>query len=578
MKLKYKVTLAFALFIVGPFLVVGWISAFKASESMQDELGRTTLQLVKQNHMTIEKSLASINDKTTTFLDNHMLGSPGMAFWSGIETLTHIRDADDILDIWSKGGTDYSLYIMNSRGMRPALPLSNRDKGFNYLDPLKPLPAWAEQTIKAKGAGTFRLIEEDEQSEVRFMRSVLNPLNYNETIGFLVVSNLDVLLTRDLISVQLPDHAGIFLFNELGELLMKTGAGDLWLDDLPDSLKKRSEGYFFAKRDGQRWLYAFSRMSTFDTMLVYQIPMASITGSQNMFQWIIMAVSAVYLAFVLLFVLYLLRIIVRPLVRLVAITKIYEPGKKFDWEGEKLRPDEFGILYGAFLKMTRRLDRSIEDNYVMQIRQKENELTTLHSQITPHLLYNTLDSIYWYALDSGNTDVGDMVKDLSKLLRIGLSKGKTIITVREEIEHVGAYSRLQMKRYPDTFEVEWDMDESLSDCLTPKVILQPLVENAIFHGVSGMDGEGIIRIATRRADSEMLLIVEDNGFIPVDMARLDSILSGETTDKGYGIRNVHQRIQLHYGPQYGLRFEARLEGGLRAVIRLPLSKQEPRES
>src|SRR5690606_22336705 len=105
-------------------------------------------------------------------------------------------------------------------------------------------------------------------------------------------------------------------------------------------------------------------------------------------------------------------------------------------------------------------------------------LTTLHSQITPHLLYNTLDSIYWYALDSGNTDVGDMVKDLSKLLRIGLSKGKTIITVGEELEHVAAYSRLQMKRYPNTFEAEWDVDETLNGCMTPKVILQPLVENA----------------------------------------------------------------------------------------------------
>src|SRR5690606_36450345 len=127
--------------------------------------------------------------------------------------------------------------------------------------------------------------------------------------------------------------------------------------------------------------------------------------------------------------------------------------------------------------MTRRLDQSVEENYVMKIPQKENELAALHSQITPHLLYNTLDSIYWYALDSGNTDVGEMVKDLSKLLRIGLSKGKTMITSREEIEHIGAYSRLQMKRYPDTFEVHWEIEESVKSYMTPKVILQPLVEN-----------------------------------------------------------------------------------------------------
>lgn len=575
MKLKYKVTIAFALFIVGPFLVVGWFSAYKASDSMKDELGRTTLQLVKQNHVTIEKTMISVNDKTTTFLDNHMFGPPGIAFWSGIESLTEIRAADDILDKWSKDGTEYSLYMVNTGGKRPPIDLSNNGKGFNYLPPTGGGPAWTEQALRAKGAGTFRLIRDsDGRTDVRFMRSILNPLNYDETIGFLVVSDLNILLTRDLVSVQLPDNAGIFLFNELGERLMNAGSGELQMEALSDRHRKNTEGYYFANQDGKRWLFAFSRLSTFNTMLVYQIPLDSITGNQNLFQWLIMIVSAIYLAFVLFFVLYLLRIVVRPLARLVAITKIYEPGKKLDIGDDGLRSDEFGILYGAFLRMTRRLDRSIEDNYVMEIKQKENELTTLHSQITPHLLYNTLDSIYWYALDSGNTDVGDMVKDLSKLLRIGLSKGKTIITVGEELEHVAAYSRLQMKRYPNTFEAEWDVDETLNGCMTPKVILQPLVENAIFHGVSGMDGEGLIRIATRRSDGEMLLIVEDNGFIPVDMERLDSILNGETTDKGYGIRNVHQRILLHYGPPYGLKFESREEGGLRAVIRLPIRERE----
>jgi len=278
---------------------------------------------------------------------------------------------------------------------------------------------------------------------------------------------------------------------------------------------------------------------------------------------------------VLLFVFYLLRIIVKPLHRLVSITKIYEPGVKLDMDSDMLRSDEFGILYGAFLRMTRRLDRSFEENYLMKIQQKETELATLHSQITPHLLYNTLDSIYWYALDKGNADVGDMVKDLSKLLRIGLSKGKTMISIGEEVEHVQAYSRLQMKRYPDNFEVHWDIDETVLSCTTPKVILQPLVENAIFHGVSSMDGEGAIWIRIRRAEESVEMIVEDNGFLPVDMERLDRIVRGEVDDKGYGIRNVNQRIQLHFGEAYGLRYFRRDGGGIRAVINLPLQEHRP---
>jgi two-component system sensor histidine kinase YesM len=130
-----------------------------------------------------------------------------------------------------------------------------------------------------------------------------------------------------------------------------------------------------------------------------------------------------------------------------------------------------------------------------------------------------------------------------------------------------------MKRYPNTFEVHWDIDESVKAYMTPKVILQPLVENAIFHSVSSMDGEGTIWIRVRREGEEIRMSVEDNGFLPVDMARLDHIVKGETSDKGYGIRNVHQRVQLHFGESYGLRYEKREGGGISAIIQIPASIQ-----
>jgi len=227
--------------------------------------------------------------------------------------------------------------------------------------------------------------------------------------------------------------------------------------------------------------------------------------------------------------------------------------------------------------MTRRLDRSIEDNYLMKLRQQETELATLHSQITPHLLYNTLDSIYWYALDNGNTEVGEMVMDLSILLRIGLSKGKTLIPIGEEAEHVQAYSRLQMKRYPDTFEVHWDIEDATLAYTAPKVILQPLVENAIFHGVSGMDGEGEIWIRVRRVNGTVEMTVEDNGFHKVNIERLNEIVRGEIEDAGYGVRNVHKRVQLHFGEAYGLRYVPREGGGCKAVITLPLREHVPND-
>ncbi|WP_027084908.1 sensor histidine kinase [Cohnella panacarvi] len=539
------------------------------------------LQLAKQNHATIQKTMSAVNDKTITFLDNHLIDRTGPnEFWYNVETLGDINRADEILDRWSSDGTGYTLYMMNTEGKRTQFDLSHKASGFKYFDiGLEQLPAWTDQAVSKRGAGAFRLIRSsDGLVTVSFVRSILNSQNYNEVLGFLVVSRLEVLLRRDLLSVELPEHAGtIYLYNDQDELLMQAGSTDRSAAIVPESARQTESGYFFARENGERWLYAHSYEQLYHTNLVYRIPLDSITGSQTSFQWTIMILSAIYLALVLLFVLYLLRVIVKPLHRLVSITKIYEPGVKMDMSGELIRPDEFGILYGAFMRMTRRLDRSIEDNYLMKLRQQETELATLHSQITPHLLYNTLDSIYWYALDNGNTEVGEMVMDLSMLLRIGLSKGKTMIPIDEEVKHVQAYCRLQAKRYPGTFEAHWDIEEDALAYTTPKVIVQPLVENAIFHGVGGMDGEGEIWIRVRRTENTIEMTVEDNGFMKVDIDRLNAIVRGTIEDAGYGIRNVHKRVQLHYGESYGLQYYPREGGGVKAVITLPLRERRQDE-
>lgn len=556
--------------------MVGWISASKTSDTIQDEVGKTMLQLVKQNHAMMENTLISVRDKTITFLDNYFFSNPSqLAFWTQISTMGELNEADAILGRWSSDGTEYALYL------KEEIPLpvdaTSKSKGIIYLSgDADEYPPWAEETQKEKGAGVVRLASTSSGlPTVCFTRTILHPEKYDETIGFLAVSKLEVLLMKNIISVQLPKDAAIFLYDSLGELLMQYGEGGLTQEELPASLGQQQSGYSYAS-GSRAHLYAVSYESRFGTKLIYKIPLASITGNQTQFQRTITVMLGVYLLLVLLFVSYLIRDIIKPLGRLVMFTRVYEPGQRlpFDTALPRTRTDEFGLLYQAFIRMTQRLDQSIEENYGMQIKQKEQELSALHSQITPHLLYNTLDSIYWYALDSGNQDVGSMVKDLSKLLRIGLSKGKSIITVGEEMEHVQAYIRLQMKRYPGVFEVFWDVEEGVENCMLPKVVIQPLVENAIFHGVQSMDGEGQLWIRVRNEGEELHILVEDNGFIPVDLEKLRQIVNGNLRDKGYGIRNVHQRIQLHYGDAYGLDYRIRPEGGLIASIIVPFQTKE----
>lgn len=559
------------MFVIVPFIAVGWILAYVSVNNIKQEVGSTTLQLVQQNHLAIEKTLSGVNDRTLTLLDSQFFNNPaGLSFWTHIDTLNEIRQADNILESWSTGGTEYVISMKNAKPEVALFDLSSKTKGFKYLTPdntiLPDNPAGGMLYAESSVAGEQKLF---------FMRNILDPRNYNRTIGLLVVNKLEVLLNRDMLSVELPHTAGIFLFNDQDELLMSAGSGRISAAELRNSRPTdASYGYTFAEESGQEWLYAYSDVSKFHTRLLYKIPLDSITGKQVWLQKMLALISFVLLAFILAFVLYLVKLVVKPVGKLVSVMKVYEHGQALKSSEKPFRKDEFGLLHRSFVNMTRRLDTSIEENYVMKLKQKQVELAMLQAQITPHYLYNTLDSIYWYALDSGNAEVGEMVRDLSMLLRIGLSKGRKIITIDEEIQHAKAYTRLQEKRYPGTFEVRWQIDEALKDCETPKVVIQPLIENAVIHGVRGMDGEGEIEVSIVQSGDTLCFIVEDNGHLPVDTEELARIMQGESSAKGYGIRNVHQRIRLSYGEPFGLTYERTPDRRTRAMITLPLRRTE----
>jgi two-component system sensor histidine kinase YesM len=178
-------------------------------------------------------------------------------------------------------------------------------------------------------------------------------------------------------------------------------------------------------------------------------------------------------------------------------------------------------------------------------------------------------------------DAISMVQALGNLFRISLSKGRTIITVGEEIRHAENYIAIQKYRYKNKFEAFWEIDETLLPYRTIKLIIQPLVENAIYYGMEFMDGDGEIHIRVKSDGSDLLIEVEDNGpGIPPE--RLASLLTDENRERsrgsGIGLRNVHQRIQLYFGPAYGLEIESEPDEGTLVRIRQPLCLELPEEA
>ncbi len=225
------------------------------------------------------------------------------------------------------------------------------------------------------------------------------------------------------------------------------------------------------------------------------------------------------------------------------------------------------------------ITRPIEEQVTREqkaLRKAEFEL--LQAQINPHFLYNTLDAIVWSAEAGNQKQVVKMVGSLSEFFRSSLNKGKEVVRVREELSHARSYLEIQQIRYQDILQYEIDVPESLSEYEIPKITVQPIVENALYHGIKEKRGGGKIIVTGEDGENDFRIIVTDDG-VGMDDERLGQVmeaLSGVNSGEGkiYGLYNVNERIKLFYGEEYGISIESTKDAGTRVVIRLPKKQTE----
>lgn len=228
-------------------------------------------------------------------------------------------------------------------------------------------------------------------------------------------------------------------------------------------------------------------------------------------------------------------------------------------------------LSRRFNLMLQRIRQLMDQIIYEQETKRKGELEVLQSQINPHFLYNTLNSVIRLAERGKNEEVVTMIQSLSKFFRISLSKGNNIITVQEELDHIRHYLVIQSFRFKNKFRFEIKAQDEVLQYQTIKLILQPIVENALYHGIEMLPDEGLISISAELQDGLIVITISDNGLgMPGEM--LNMILSGGTksgSGSGVGVRNVNERIGLYYGREFGLAFESELEEGTTVTITFP---------
>lgn len=331
------------------------------------------------------------------------------------------------------------------------------------------------------------------------------------------------------------------------------------------------DGVHEEKFNGEKRVVVSKSISYTGWKLVNVIPDSSFRlGIRGIQLYAILTVS-VGIAAIILLNLFLSYVIARPIKRLNDSVK--------EWESGNMNPKIYvgGTIevehLGRTLSRTVRQIRQLMDRIVIEQEEKrKSELDALQSQINPHFLYNTLESIIWMIEGERYKEAVYMVSELSSLFRISLSKGKTIISIEDEVKHARNYMNIQKIRYKNSFTVNFDIQEEILKCCTVKLIIQPLLENAIYYGVEGMDGEGEIYVKGYRKEDDIYIDVIDNGIgIPQESAQL--LLTEDNHvhkhGSGVGIINVHNRIKLRFGEQYGLEIESEPDEGSTFRIHLP---------
>ena len=339
-----------------------------------------------------------------------------------------------------------------------------------------------------------------------------------------------------------------------------------------DLIRKNVFGNFFDTLDGRERYIVVQTVDSTRWRMVGVAYMDEVMAAKQPLIRMILTFLAAGILMALAVAIFLGRMIARPMNRLTHIMRAVQGGE-MDVEIPQQGFSEIADLASAFQKMLGRMKLLMHQNALEQEQKRLYELDALQAQINPHFLYNTLDSIVWMQERGQNQDAIQMVTALARLFRISISKGRSIITVAEEVEHVRNYLIIQSIRFKNKFTYAIDVQPEALRMRTVKLILQPLVENAIVHGLSHfVTVEGRIDISVSIEENFLMMRVRDNG-LGMSKEEADGVLSPRQIG-GIGLRNVHERIGLTYGSRYGLSIESEQDEYTLVTIRLPTIREE----
>lgn len=384
---------------------------------------------------------------------------------------------------------------------------------------------------------------------VRVSHAIYDEEDWGKILGIASINiNRDYLLYA-LNSMWMGDYGRAFMLDEQGNLLFPyTGS-----QEFPDDLSSQTP--VIVQEEGGQVLYFQRTIPTNGYRIIGEVKNVDTLRQMSDQRHMIFLTAAVILGTAAMVTLAITYRISTPILQLA--NTMEEVGRgNFDIE-IPVPPGrgEIAILYRNFSQMLKKQKKLTEEIYGAKVKEKEAELRALQAQINPHFLYNTLDSINWMAVKYGADDIEEVVTDLSQMLRYSLNNGLNILKISEELIQIQSYIKIQQIRFSDSVSVIWDVDPEIMDHRIIKLLLQPLVENALLHGFdeSGQNGKMVIEI--KHENNAIRFCVKNNGR-KMDLTKMEEAVKQPEKEQSssYGLRNVNDRLVKYYGPESRLRF------------------------
>ncbi|MDO4343938.1 MAG: sensor histidine kinase [Eubacteriales bacterium] len=397
----------------------------------------------------------------------------------------------------------------------------------------------------------------------------------NKTMGIIAIE-LDANAVKSVYEQEVLGESGYFtLFDRKGnELFHYDGTAERSDIPLREEVFSEDKGSYQKKTESGTMLVVYDRIQGTDWVIVGQAPLRELMAPTYQLGRVFFAAILLTLAFLGALYYYLSKRLTKPITELKDKMLLAEQGD-LDATVAVARNDEIAILQRQYNQMLTRIKDLMEENREEQRNMQKAELKALQAQINPHFLYNTLELVIWLAASEENDQVIDVVDKLAVFFKTGLSKGLEWIPVKKEIEHVESYLSIQQKRYSDLLSFEIRVDPDICQYCMLKMVLQPIVENAIYHGIKNREEGGKITVIGEKQGDLLLFTVEDTGcgmetevLEELRQKIRENTLPWSDHENGFGIYNVNRRILLYYGKECGVDIQSEKDRGTRVTIRL----------